>query len=231
MKYFFLTLGILFTTNNVLSQILASQLIKVNNTADTITLNQIINPIRGSIAYVNSDKSIYVYDGTEWKSLMYPPIKSFYLSQDTLGGIVAYIYTDEYEKQRGLIISIIEGNGLNWQNSPFSLTNANSFWDGQYNTNQMTNSPIKNWLTSNFSNEWYIPSNHEIILLAFNALEINKGLVENNFPEFRNRLWSSTEHSINKAYIYYTGNYSILERDKDEANGATSFSVREVRKF
>ena len=61
-------------------------------TADTITLNQIINPIRGSIAYVNSDKSIYVYDGTEWKSLMYPPIKSFYLSQDTLGGIVAYIY-------------------------------------------------------------------------------------------------------------------------------------------
>jgi hypothetical protein len=92
MKYFFLTLGILFTTNNVLSQILASQLIKVNNTADTITLNQIINPIRGSIAYVNSDKSIYVYDGTEWKSLMYPPIKSFYLSRYTRRNSGLHIY-------------------------------------------------------------------------------------------------------------------------------------------
>src|SRR5690606_4932793 len=63
----------------------------------------------------------------------------FYLGQDTLGGIVFYIYIGSDGNQHGLIVNKNESLAQ-WQSST-TTTNATRSWDGAYNTGLMTNSP------------------------------------------------------------------------------------------
>ncbi|MFC2087774.1 hypothetical protein ACFLSA_06410 [Bacteroidota bacterium] len=103
----------------------------------------------------------------------------FYLGQDTLGGIVFCIYTGSDGKQHGLIVSKTETKAR-WQ-SARSTTGANSYLDGVYNTRQMTNSPVKNWVRSNFSDDWYIPSINELNILWKNRVYVNKALKDGGY--------------------------------------------------
>lgn len=48
------------------SQADGGSLIKIHNIANKTTIDATTNPIEGSIAYNLTDKSIYVYDGTNW---------------------------------------------------------------------------------------------------------------------------------------------------------------------
>jgi hypothetical protein len=118
----------------------------------------------------------------------------YYLGQDTLGGIVFYIYTDQKGKEHGFIVSKTESIAT-WQNGE-SLTNANRSWDGVYNTELMTNSLAIDWITTNFTDEWYFPSVDEISLLWHNRFHVNKALHHANATllALNADYWVSTEY-------------------------------------
>jgi hypothetical protein len=122
----------------------------------------------------------------------------FYLGQDTLGGIVFYVYNGNDGQQKGLIVSKTETTGQ-WQSS-FSFLGATSMWDGYSNTLLMTNSPIKTWVTTNFSSEWYIPSINELQILSQNIFHVNKAISAGGLTPLpfgqqvtTDYYWSSTE--------------------------------------
>lgn len=129
----------------------------------------------------------------------------FYLGQDTLGGIVYYIYTGHDGQQHGLIISKLSTQGR-WQ-STNSLINAYRTWDGAYNTNLMTDSPIADWVHANFTLEWYIPSIDELSYVWHNRSYINRTFEQLGMFGLSNNTgyWSSTSNNINVAWFFDFG--------------------------
>jgi len=128
----------------------------------------------------------------------------FYLGQDTLGGIVFYIYIGSDGNQHGLIVNKNESL-TQWQSSGTS-TGATRSWDGVYNTGLMTGSPAAayvNGLTDGGFTDWYLPSIDELSLLWHNRFHANKGLNDANGTLFPNggRYWSSNE--INSSTAFY----------------------------
>ena len=150
----------------------------------------------------------------------------FYLGQDTLGGIVFHIYLDENGDQRGLIVSKTETTEL-WQ-STASATNATRSWDGAYNMNLMTNSPAKDWITSSFSINWYLPSIDELSILYKNRFHVNKALNDANETLLSNIAWywSSTEFDATNAFLFSFHNGSQAHGPK-----TNTYSVRAVKAF
>lgn len=127
----------------------------------------------------------------------------FYLGQDTLGGIVFYIYSDANGDQRGLIVNKNE-SGAQWQSSS-TITNATRSWDGLYNTGLMTDSPAAsyvNGLTDGGFTDWYLPSIDELSILWHNRFHVNNALNGGGFTLLSNVLsyWSSTERNNSTAF-------------------------------
>lgn len=148
----------------------------------------------------------------------------FYLGQDTLGGIVFYIYLDVNGVQRGLIVSKTETTAQ-WQSSTYT-TNANRTEDGEYNTGLMTNSPAKTWVTG-LGADWYLPSIDELSLLWHNRFHVNKTAraIGSTLLSTSAVYWSSTEsNTANAFYFFYNGssNFNIK---------SNTYSVRAVRAF
>ena len=154
----------------------------------------------------------------------------FYLGQDTLGGIVYYIYLDKNGTQHGLIVSKTETTAQ-WQ-STISTTNANRSWDGVYNTNLMTDSPAKDWVTGNFSGEWYLPSIDELSLLWHNRYHANIGLNKAGATLLllTNRYWSSTEWGSSDLFAYHFF-FEYGYATGGGTNKATAMNVRAIRAF
>lgn len=152
----------------------------------------------------------------------------FYLGQDTLGGIVYYIYTNSAGQQHGLIVAFTETTNTQWQ-STISSTNATRTWDGAYNMNLMSNSPAKNWITDHFPGEWYLPSIDELGLLWHSRFHVNKKLNEVGAPLLSNssNYWSSTEldASIAFAFYFYGGGNAYASGKGNSKN------VRAIRAF
>lgn len=154
----------------------------------------------------------------------------FYLGQDTLGGIVFYIYIDHYGDQHGLIVSKTE-TVAQWQSIP-SFTNAIRTWDGAYNTDLMINSPAKSWV-EDLGPDWYLPSFDELKILYNNTFLVNKTLHEIGATLINwGVYWSSTENELNSARTnqngfsppmhYHTLNYYPKTNER---------SVRGIRAF
>ena len=149
----------------------------------------------------------------------------FYLGQDTLGGIVFYIYLDVNGVQRGLIVSKTETTDQ-WQ-STTSKTNANRTEDGEYNTGLMTNSPAKTWVTG-LGADWYLPSIDELSLLWHNRFHVNKTARAIGSTLLSNSAyyWSSTESNASIAFFfdfYYGYAYN--------GSKTSTYYVRAVRAF
>jgi hypothetical protein len=149
----------------------------------------------------------------------------FYLGQDTLGGIVFYIYLDQNGDQRGLIVSKTQTNAK-WQNTGVT-TDATRSWDGAYNMNLMSDSPAKTWVT-NLGTDWHLPSIDELSILWHNRFHANKALNAGGFTLLSNSAyyWSSTETSI--AYAFCLG-FSLGSTNSNSKFSA--YSVRAVRAF
>ncbi len=145
-----------------------------------------------------------------------------HIGQDVLGGIVFHIYDGEDGKQHGLIVSKTE-SAEKWQ-SLSNLTGANRTWDGAFNTNQMVNSPAKDWVRSNFSFAWYVPSWDELNILWHNRFHVNKALDAGGHVLLASEgtYWSSTENLAATAF------YAIFTRGDTSGNGAKG-DVRNVR--
>lgn len=152
-----------------------------------------------------------------------------YLGQDTLGGIVFYIYIDQNGFQRGLIVNKNESMAQ-WQSSA-TVTNATRSWDGAYNTSLMTSSPAANYvngLTDGGFTDWYLPSVDEFNILWDNRYHANKSLNEGNFTLFSSNYayWTSKENNLTQAYRFFAGSIS-----GGFPNKASSFNVRGIRAF
>jgi hypothetical protein len=152
---------------------------------------------------------------------------AFYLGQDTLGGIVFYIYLDQNGQQKGLIVSKSETNAA-WQ-SLASSTNANRSWDGPYNTARMTNSPARAWLLNNFDDEWYLPSIDELSLLYHHRMHVNAALHQGGHTLLSHtaEYWSSTEANTANAHnFHFLYGSAYLATNKTNA-----YLVRPIRAF
>ncbi len=113
---------------------------------------------------------------------------SFYLGQDTLGGIVYYVYTGADGLQHGLIVSKTESMKIYGTNS----SPSNSTSNGAYNTSLMLNNNsgyARNWAES-LGPGWYVPSVDE-----FNILWLNRSFVNNS---------NATGLTIIKENVYLT---------------------------
>jgi hypothetical protein len=152
---------------------------------------------------------------------------AFYLGQDTLGGIVFYLYKDRNGNQRGLVVSKTETSAA-WQ-SLQSATGANRSWDGPYNTARITNSPARTWLLNTFDDAWYLPSIDEMSLLYHSRFHVNAALSAGGHTLLSNTMeyWSSTEANAANAH-----NFHFLYGSAYLAtNKSNSYNVRAIRAF
>lgn len=154
---------------------------------------------------------------------------NFHLGQDTLGGIVFYIYIGSDGNQHGLIVNKNESTAQ-WQSSS-TTTNATRSWDGVYNTGLMTASPAANYvngLTDGGFTDWYLPSIDELSLLWHNRFHANKGLNDVGATLLSNTAvyWGSTE--LNATIAFY---FDFGSGNAGDDNKANTYSVRAVRAF
>lgn len=165
-------------------------------------------------------------DIANWNASASASSPNFYIGQDTLGGIVFEIWTDSTGTQHGLIVSKTETDTM-WQN-PRTLRNADRTYDGFYNTAQMNNSPIKNWLAANFNvTHWYIPSIDELTILFNARYHVNKAIAAGSGTLLGNyEYWSSTEiaYSVVLAIDFEDGS-------SDRESKVNNFTVRPIREF
>lgn len=153
----------------------------------------------------------------------------FYLGQDTLGGIVVYIYIGSDGNQHGLIVNKNESTAQ-WQSSSLK-TNATRSWDGVYNTGLMTGSPAAtyvNSLTDGGFTDWYLPSIDELSILWHNRFHVNNALNVGSFTLLSTSAfyWSSTENGTAGAFGFH---FNI--GNTTSANKTNTLSVRAVRAF
>lgn len=155
--------------------------------------------------------------------------KDFYLGQDTLGGIVFYIYLDANGVQRGLILNKNESTAQ-WQGTG-TTTNATRSWDSAYNTGLMANSPAANYvnsLTDGGFTDWYLPSVDELSILWNNRFHANNALNAGGYTLLSSgaSYWSSTEGSAAIAFRFaFNDGYAL------NTNKINIHSVRAVRAF
>jgi hypothetical protein len=150
---------------------------------------------------------------------------NFYLGQDTLGGIVYYIYKDAAGTQHGLIVNKTETTTV-WQ-ATGTLTNADRTEDGAYNTLVMTSSAAATYVTG-LGAGWYLPSIDELCLLYYNRFSVNRALRLGGHTLLSKiaYYWSSTQHKTANAFTFNFGSGSVAGYAKSNTR-----TVRAVRAF
>jgi len=150
---------------------------------------------------------------------------NFYLGQDTLGGIVFYLYMDKYGEQHGLIVSKTETTAK-WSYS-VDLVYANRSDDGYYNTDLMIESPAKAW-AKNIGSEWYLPSIDELNLLWIHRFHVNKTAraINSTLLSTAGEYWSSLENNATQAITFDFGlGYTSVHHKN------SNYKIRAIRSF
>ncbi len=92
----------------------------------------------------------------------------------------------------------------------------------------MTNSPAKDFVTTNYGPEWYLPSVDELSLLYHNRFHVDRALtIGGNGILGRGTWWSSTEANATDAYYFdfNTGASGLINKTTNV------FLIRAVRAF
>ena len=149
----------------------------------------------------------------------------FYLGQDTLGGIVFYLYKDGTGKQHGLVVNKSESNSI-WQ-EPGSITGASRTEDGIYNSALLGTSPI-GLTVQGLGPDWYLPSIDELGLIYYNRFLTNKALRAGGHTILATtaKYWSSTEHSGMVAF-----NFSFFSGSAEYSFKNQNLKVRGIKAF
>lgn len=160
-------------------------------------------------------------------------VSPWYLGKDTLGGIVFYIYKGADGQEHGLVVSKTS-TSAQWQSST-SWTHGNRTWDGDYNTSVLVDSPAKDWISSNFSSDWYLPSLDELSILWHNRLHVNKALHagSHTLMSTTTYYWSSTEYTGTLAWCFFFSegsslNYCIIESIVRERQNLIFYQRRSI---
>ncbi len=153
-------------------------------------------------------------------------VSGYFPGQDTLGGIVYYVYYDSAGQQHGLIVSKTETTAQ-WQDIT-SLVYADRTEDGSYNFTLMTNSPAKDWIISNLGENWYLPSVDELSILWHHRFHANRALRAGSHALLSSTAyyWSSTENSASNAFFVAFSNGNASNYNKTDAR-----LIRAVRAF
>ena len=148
-----------------------------------------------------------------------------YLGELFNDGIIYYLYIGSDGLEHGLIVALTESSNT-WQRSR-TTTGANRTEDGAYNTNLMTDSPAAEYVAS-LGSGWYLPSIDELNLLFNNRFTVQKALRagNNTLIEYTFLYWSSTEFSVNNAFVYNFGNGYGTNVSKH-----SGYAVRGVKSF
>jgi len=150
----------------------------------------------------------------------------FYLGQDTLGGIVFYIYIGSDGLQHGLVVSKTESTAT-WSGS--TLVGADRTEDGAYNMALMPTGAgtARTWVET-LGAGWYLPSVDELSILWHNRFHANKGLNDAGATLLSNNAsyWGSTE--FNATYAFY---FAFYYGYAYTSNKTSTYSVRAVRAF
>jgi len=150
----------------------------------------------------------------------------FYLGQDTLGGIVYYLYQEQNGEQHGLIVSKTEAPAIY---SGSTIIGANRTEDGVFNTSLMPTGAgtAREWVESQ-GTEWYLPSIDELVLLWHNRYHVNKTAraIGSALLATDVNYWSSTEYTAGNAFYFQFYYGDILNNTK-----TNTFNVRAVRSF
>lgn len=132
-----------------------------------------------------------------------------YIGEEFNGGIIYYLYKGSDGVEHGLIVSKTHSGNLYLENSGWPTMGANSKFDGAANTNLITNSDAKNYVTG-LGSGWYIPAIDQLRLLWLNRIHVNRALEETggtSIPMFE-YYWSSTELSVGSwLLVFETGQY------------------------
>lgn len=150
----------------------------------------------------------------------------FYLGQDTLGGIVFYIYLDANGQQHGLVVSKTESTAT-WGGP--TLVGADRTEDGAYNMNLMPTGAgtARTWVES-LGAGWYLPSIDELSILWQNRYHVNKTAraIGSTLLSTTMYYWSSTEYNASLAFVFFFSNGNSNYFSK-----TSTYSVRAVRAF
>ncbi len=178
----------------------------------------------------NTGNNSVLKDNISYKSITDGDKEVLKIGDEYLGGIIFYVYTEEKDgekQQHGLIVSITETTAK-WQNAG-EVVEADKFDDGVYNTKLMRDSPAKDWVEENFSEEWYLPAIDELNLLWESHIDLNRILRANSHPliSVNGNYWSSTESSKANAFGF---NFSRLG-NRFSRNKANLYRIRAIRTF
>ncbi len=201
----------------------------ISRTGTTVTLSNGGGSFVDSVNSYTAGSNIAI-SGSNVISVTGVPSSDFCLGQDTLGGIVFYLYVDQNGDQHGLIVNKNESTGQ-WQSSN-TTTNATRTWDGVYNTGLMTNSPAANYvngLSSGSFTDWYLPSIDELSLLWHNRYTVNKalhGVGGTTLLSTVDYYWSSTEQAAGSAFDFQFNDGQVNSLSK-----SNSHNLRAIRAF
>ena len=154
------------------------------------------------------------------------PVGELSIGDEHLGGVVFYLFQGDDGRQHGLVVSATETLAA-WQ-SPVSLVNAGSTTDGPENYKLMVDSPAKDWITSNFSSEWYLPTLNELSILWVVRFKINEALQKGSHTPLAmdGYYWSSRERGERFAYFF-----NFEDGDPYTYGKEVKYSVRAVMAF
>ncbi len=191
----------------------------ISRTGLTVTLNN------GGGTYTDSINTYTAGTGIDITNNIIGLESKHYLGEEYLDGIIYQLYIGSDGQQHGLIVSKTQTTAI-WQNIGVT-TNATRSWDGDYNMDLMTDSPAKDWITTNFTSDWYLPSMDELSLLWHNRFYANKALNDGGYTLlYTSNYWSSTERSLTEAF-YFRFNFGT------SANTIKTnpYQIRAVRAF
>lgn len=197
--------------------------------------NPISSPVEGLLVYNNGGSigpdGFYYFDGTNWTSLASGGSSSsgHYVGEVFSGGIVFFV---DSTGQHGLMASLYNlngGNEVEWSNLHADSSGAYSMTNGSKNTDSIIDNTTTSAAllcrnhTGGGHNDWYLPSNRELVLLCSQDVLIDQILDNDGNPNtngffqetnpltFANAVyWSSTDDGSTSAWLFNIAqDYSI----------------------
>lgn len=144
-------------------------------------------------------------------------------------GVVFYTYANG---THGKIVSLIHSN-KKWDNSGLFCTDTYAYNETDGSNNALpSDSPLRQWINSNFDASWYCPARGELLTLCNNITIVNNTLTNHGYDAHENFYWSSTQYDNNHAYVVCVTNYMGYANgwtgynSKNQTNGAIA-----IKKF
>lgn len=192
------------------------------------------NPAEGLVVYNSTDKTLNVFNGSNWVDMM--GNLTVEIGDYFRGGVVFYLEGSS----GGLICAVSDqdgGSGIQWYNGSFTTTGATAtaIGTGQSNTTAIINNQgagnyaatvCDNYTAGGYA-DWFLPSKDELNEMYINKAAIDVTAIANGGSGFVSTYyWSSTEldYMMAELQTFNDGNQASSAK-------ANPWKVRAVRAF